>query len=371
MGLWKYIANKIKPWVKDEIKAEVYAELINSPDIVAKVKASCDERIAQINSASDTVLNAILDRKTGLEKTVSGIEAKAAEFEAHMKRSWADYKKDIDARLKEVESSNSQTVAKLRVYGAQAIKLEELTQNAELALAGLNEKISTEVKKVIGETNAEILKQEVERLKAVNKEFYRSIEIKVKAVRADLITASANFETKVSNSESKVAGMVSKSESKFADVESKVAGLYSGLQVKLDEVYKEVHSLSYFMGFFEENHPHIIKIMTLDPAEKQLLINLHERYNGDSEKMLHALKSEIGRLDSRNQQGLDTIARRAAPQQLVGLLDYQTTHLDKEGEPVSLYQIREQLKAWGKYVVSLKVLRESLPKELFDAEKAK
>lgn len=364
MGLWKYLADKLKPLLKDEIKAEVYAELLNSPDIVARIEASCNERLAQINSAGDAVISSISDRKTGLEKVVSCMETKEEEFEAHIKRSWKDYKAEVEARLKEVELSNFHTVAELKKYALQASTLEEITQNAENALAALDEKISAEVKKVIDATNAEVINQAIERLKVANKDFYRSIESKVKAVRADLITASADFEAKVSNSESKFADIVSKSESKVADMDAKVAGVYSGLQAKLDEIYKEVHSLSYFMGFFAENMPHIVKLMTLSHAEKILLNELHVKYNDDSEKMMHVLKSEIGRIDAKNNHGLDTIAVRAAPKQLQGIIDYQSVHKDKEGEPVSLYQLREQLKAWGKYVSSLQVLKESLPEEL-------
>ncbi len=345
MGLWTYLADKLKPLLKDEIKAEVYAELLNSPDVVARIEASCNERIAQINSAGDTALSAITDRKTGIERTVRNLEAKAAESELHMKRSWADYKKDIDARLKEVESSNSQTVAKFKLYEAQASKLEEITQNAEQALAGLNEKITTEVKKVIDETNAETLKQEVEKLKAANTNFYKSIEVKVKSMRADLAKASSDFDANVSKAN------------------ETVSALYSDLEAKLDEVYKSVCLLVHFMGFLDENLPHIFKYTFLSPEEKQMLIDLHDNYKDDANQMLHEKRAEISRMDSRNRQGLDTLPKRTALKQLEALFDYQNSHLDKEGEPISLYQIGAQLKAWGKYAPALEALKESLPKQ--------
>lgn len=352
MGLWKYLADKLKPLLKDEIKAEVYAELFNSPDIVAKIEVSCNERLAQINSAGDAAVSSISDRKTGLEKAVANMVAKEDEFEADIKRSWKDYKDEMDRRLKEVELSNFHTVAELKIYEAQASHLEEIIQNAENALAALDEKIRTEVKRIIDETNTETLNQAVEKLKAANVSFYKSVEVKVKSVRANLAKAASDFDEKAAKSG------------------ARVSAIYSGLQAKLDEVYKSVHSLSYFMGFFEENHPHIVKLMTLSHAEKLLMNELHVKYNDDPEKMMHVLRSEISRLDTRNNHGLDTIAVRTAPKLLQGIVDYQNTHLDKEGEPVSLYQLRAQLKAWGKYVSSLQVLKESLPKEATDTEKA-
>lgn len=352
--IWKYIARKVEPYLSSNLKPEADSKVPIASSVMSDVQDThLAGAVAQINSAREEALQCIAERRTGLEKTVANMAAKEEEFEVHIKRSWKDYKAEMDCRLKEVELSNSQTVAKLILYEAQASKLEEIIQNAELALAALDEKISTEVKKVIDETNAETLKQEIEKLKAANKDFYRSIESKVKMVRADLVKAASDFDEKISKSE------------------KTVSATYSSLQAKLDEVYKSVHSLSYFMGFFEENHPHIVKLMTLSHAEKLLMNELHVKYDGDSEKMMNVLRSEISRLDTRNNHGLDTLAVRAAPKLLQGIIDYQNTHLDKEGEPVSLYRLREQLKAWGKYVSSLQVLKDSLPKEATDAENIK
>lgn len=387
MGLWTYIARKIKPLLKDEIVNELCteklcAEILKNKGIESKISKSVEEGISrlqkEISSASSELKKerkGLVAKVESLSNDINGYSLQTAQAISTANEAMAlvsEAQSAADAAKANAEVACSRALTAENIANDYKKSLEELTvliKKEEQIYSAVDEKIgkgisraveestahvNEELKKVMGDLRKEYLELKLELLDRVNDKF-----IGLSDKFSDAITKSMKVcEGKVDGviedfNKSKaevISGFNKCSSDAVADFRKSISGTIAELESVRQYVMKDIMVVSEAMDFIIGNMPHVVYALGLNPQQRSILAELYDQYHGNAGRFKEVLTERYSTINGKKELTPEELASKYAPRVLDELLDYQRIH--KLGNENNLREVLRRVDNWYTWINS-------------------
>jgi len=370
MGLWKYIANKIKPLLKDEIVSELCTnelcdQILKNKGIESKIENSVDVGVSRLKKEISSASSELKKERKGLVATVRSLsddingysmqtaEAIRVSEEAMdivtLAQSAADAAK-AHAEIASARALVAENIAK--EYQASLEKLHGLIGDQEKIYASVDEKINQgvqkvvsestvrvneELKKAMGELRIEYLDLKQELLERINEKF-----IDISGQSKELITKGLKECT------NKVDGVVdefNKSKTETIDGFKKSSSeLIAELESFRQYTMKDINDVANDFKFISYNMPHISYILSLSSQQRRILTELYDKYYGNVIRFKEDLNVKCSSVNGKTELRPDEIELKYASRNLDNMLEYQ--QINRLGGVNNLREILKRVDNW-------------------------
>jgi len=336
MGLWKYLARKIEPHLKELICTDVS----NSKNIKQQITKSVDSEIAKIENVGLRVLCSVDLRGKTLEGQVNELRGEVN-----------GYSLQVAEALQIVDKSKalvSQASSAADAANARAVSAEESAKKC----AGSLEAISSLVKKeeTLYASIDELLKKGIadavkESTVQVNSELRKAVD-SLRAEHKDITEEALDrLQEKYADLSSKVKAIIDEGIKKFEETKTKSE---KELNDYLKGFEKDIGYIKDNFEFIRKNLPHVLYVLNL--ADRQIAV-LHRLYGPEFKGNVENFKACLNREYSTGngkKSPFEEAAHKLELNELQDMLNYQAKF--RLGGAQNLREVLKRITDWYTWI---------------------